>query len=227
MTVKIDFHIHTKYSPDSLTRLRDLGRKSERLGIIPALTDHYSIESHAEARSIGMDFIPGEEILTDKGDLIGLYVSELIPKRVPFAEALDRIREQGGIAYLPHMFDYGRSGKHASEGEAARVDVIEVFNARCISQEPNRKAEAFAEKHGLLKAAGSDSHNLFEFGATYTELPDFDIDSPKALLKALGRAKLVKRPTSVLTRPITRMIYYSKKALWSLGIKNPDPAKRL
>ena len=113
--MKIDFHVHTRYSPDSLTRIDDLRRKSEKLGIIPALTDHYAIGAHAEARRLGMRFIPGEEVLTDKGDLVGLFVNELIPKGTPFLEAVDRIHGQGGLAYLPHMFDYGRSGSLASE----------------------------------------------------------------------------------------------------------------
>lgn len=219
--MRLDFHVHTEYSPDSLTTLRELKAKSEKLGIIPALTDHYSVDAHAGARAIGMRFIPGEEVLTDRGDLIGLYISELIPKRVPFGEALDRIREQGGIAYLPHMYDRTRSGKYASEEEAAHADIIEVFNARCISQQCNRMADEFAERHGILKAAGSDSHSLFEFGSTYNVLPDFDLGSPKELLKALKKAELVKKPTSLLTRPFTRLVYYSRKALWSAGIGRP------
>lgn len=209
--MKIDFHIHTKYSPDSITKPEDLVRKARGLGIVPAITDHYSISCHAAMRSLGAEFIPGEEILTNKGDLIGLYVTELIPKGIEFGEALDRIREQGGLAYLPHMYDYGRAGAQASDAEASRVDVIEAFNARCLKSSYNEKAKAFAESHGLLQAAGSDSHYLFEFGSTYTESPDFDLGSPKELLKALKKAKLVTKRAPFFVRGTTTALMLGKK----------------
>ncbi len=208
--MRIDFHVHTRHSPDSLTRVGDLMKKSAALGIIPVIADHYSIGAHAEARKLGMRFIPGEEILTDRGDLIGLYLSECIPKGIRFAEALDRIHEQGGLAYLPHMFDYGRSGSHASEEEAAKADIIEVFNARCLSSSANARAAAFAAKHGKPGAAGSDSHFLFEFGTTYAELPDFDVENPWLLLRSLPQAKLVKKSAPFYVRGTTKLLYLWK-----------------
>jgi len=186
--MRIDFHVHTKSSIDSTIDPKALAKKSAALGIIPAIADHNSIDSHALMRSLKAPIIPAEEIFTDRGDLIGLYISELIPKKTPFLEAIDKIHAQGGLAYLPHMFDYGRSGKHASEAEASKADIIEVFNARCMRKEYNDKALAFASKHGLPGGAGSDSHFFFEFGSTYTDLPGLgrdDLGNPKALLKAL------------------------------------------
>lgn len=215
--MKIDFHIHTKYSPDSLIQPDALAKKAMMLGIIPALTDHYSVSCHASMRALGAQFIPGEEILTDKGDLVGLYISELIPKNTPFAEALDLVRAQGGITYLPHMYDYGRAGRHASDEEASRVDIIEVFNARVMDDSINEKAKKFAEKHNKLKAAGSDSHFLFEFGSTYAELPDFDIESPKALLKALKSAKLVTKKAPFFVRGPTSILKLGKDMAHGVG----------
>ena len=225
MTIRIDFHVHTHYSPDSIIDPRRLAEKSRRLGIIPAITDHYSIEAHEAVRKTGMGFIPGEEILTDRGDLIGLFVNELIPKGTPFLEAIDRVHEQGGLTYLPHMYDYGRSGKHASDAEAAKADIIEAFNARCMRTEFNEKAEAFARKHGKPMAAGSDSHFLFEFGKTYTELPDFELNSenPKALLKALAKAKLVTKKGPIYARGVTKLISMAKKTAWRLRPRVPKP----
>jgi hypothetical protein len=208
--MKIDFHVHTGYSPDSLIHIADLKRKSDALGVIPALTDHYSIGAHLEARSLGLRFIPGEEILTDKGDLIGLYLNELIPKGIPFLEAVDSIHEQGGFAYIPHMFDYGRNGVHADEDEAAKADIVEVFNARCMDDGFNQKARAFALKSNLPGAAGSDSHYLFEFGSTYAELPDFELDNPLMLMKALPRASLVTKKAPFYVHGTTALIFRAK-----------------
>ncbi len=221
--MRIDFHVHTNASIDSTIRPADLARKSKGLGIIPALADHNSVASHAAMRSLGAPFIPAEEVCTDKGDLIGLYVSELIPKRTPFLEAMDRIRQQGGIAYLPHMFDYGRAKGHASEAESARADIIEVFNARCLKPEYNRNAAAFARKHALPGAAGSDSHFLFEFGFTFTELPDFDIEEPRALMRAI-RARnpmLATRPAPFYVRGTTTLVAGARRL--ARALRPPKP----
>ena len=217
--MKIDFHVHTKYSIDSLIEPKALAEKSRKLGIIPAITDHNSTDCHKEMRKLGARFIPGEEISTDKGDLIGLYMGEMIAKKTPFLEAIDKIREQGGIVYLPHMYDYGRSGKHASESEAAEADIVEVFNARCMKNEYNLRAMAFAINHGKLKAAGSDSHFLFEFGKTYAEMPDFDIGDPKALLKALKKAELKTKKAPIFVRGTTTFIAMGRKLLKSSHIQ--------
>jgi predicted metal-dependent phosphoesterase TrpH len=64
-----------------------------------------------------------------------------------------------------------------------------VFNARCMNPAFNPRARGFAESHGILKGAGSDSHFLFEFGSTWVNLPSLsqdDLDSPKAVLRALA-----------------------------------------
>jgi predicted metal-dependent phosphoesterase TrpH len=225
MTLKIDFHVHTKYSVDSIIEPKALVAKSRKLGIIPAIADHNSTEAHAAMRALKADFIPAEEIFTDRGDLIGLYVSETIPRKTPFLEAVDLIHGQGGLAYLPHMYDYGRSKAHAEEKEAAKVDIIEVFNARCLRKEYNERAAAFAKSHHLPGAAGSDSHFLMEFGSTWTELPDFDLDSPKALLKALktqnskpGTWKLVTRRAPLYVRGTTTFIAIGRKLVGRLRL---------
>jgi len=217
--MKIDFHVHTNHSIDTLIRIRNLAAKSKRLGIIPAITDHDTTSGHEEASSIGMPFIPGQEVTTDKGHLIGLYMTEQIEKGTPFLEALDRIKEQGALVYLPHMYDRGRSKKHPSDEEASKADIIEIFNARCMRKEYNEKAMAFAKKHNKPKAAGTDSHFLFEFGTTYTELPDFDIENPKALLKALQNAKHTTKTAPIYVRGTTMAVMFGKKLLRKLGIK--------
>lgn len=209
--MKIDFHVHTRHSPDSIIAPKDLARKSKMTGIIPAILDHNSIGAHGELRKLGARFIPGEEVSTDMGDLAGLYMSEQIPKGTPFAEALDRITEQGGLSYLPHMYDYRGGREGPPEKEAARADIIEVFNARCMDPVMNSKARMFAEKHGKPMAAGSDTHFLWEFGATYTETADFDLENPKELLKALDGARIVGKKAPLFVRGTTTLLKAGRK----------------
>lgn len=219
--MKIDFHVHTNSSIDSLIEPKALARKSRETGIIPAIADHNSIGSHAKMRALKAPFIPAEEISTDKGDLIGLYISEMIPKKTPFLEAIDKIHAQGGLAYLPHMFDYGRSHGRASEAEASKADIIEIFNARCMRKEFNLKAAEFAKAHKLPGAAGSDSHFFFEFGRTYTYLPGFepdDLDNPKALLKSLKTQNpiLETHTAPFFVRGTTSIIAMTRKLIRAL-----------
>jgi predicted metal-dependent phosphoesterase TrpH len=204
----IDFHVHTIYSKDSLTRLEDIVRKSRESGIIPAITDHNTTRANERMRKITKDFIPGEEILTKQGDLIGLYIEEEVPKGIDGEEAIDRIKEQGGIAYLPHMFDKTRKG---APGLGKRVDVIEVLNGRAF-ENYNRMAYEFAEKNNKLKAAGSDAHFLFEFGSVYTEVEEFDLQNPKELLKALRKAKVYGKGNPFF-RPATSFVKALKKII--------------
>lgn len=204
--MKIDFHVHTIYSKDSVTKLEDIARKSKKTGIIPAITDHNSIAANEKMRKITNEFIPGEEVHTAHGDVIGLYVEEELPKGIDGYEAIDRIRGQGGVVYLPHMFDMTRAG--APElGEKA--DIIEVLNGRAF-EKYNKLAREFAEKNKKLMGAGSDAHFLFEFGRVYTEVEEFELQNPKELLKALRNAK-VHGSGSPFVRPATSFVKALKK----------------
>jgi predicted metal-dependent phosphoesterase TrpH len=216
--MKIDFHVHTTASMDSTISPKALAAKAARLGVIPVVADHNSTGSHAAMRALAARFIPAEEVFTDKGDLVCLYANEPIPKGTPFLEAIDRIHGQGGLACIPHMFDYGRSGRHAGEAEASKADIIEAFNARCMRKEYNGQANAFAEKYGLPKAAGSDSHFLFEFGSTYADLPSLapdDLGNPKSLLSALRSrdARLVTRKAPFFVRGTTTLVATARRIM--------------
>jgi len=215
--MKIDFHVHTYHSYDSFIRPVDLMRRSVALGVIPAVADHNSIISHNAFRLLGAPFIPAEEVRTMDGDLIALYLTEAIPKYTPFLETLDIIKQQGGISYLPHMYDIARNGI-SSKIIASKVDIIEVFNARCLDQKYNEKAKRFAQEYNLLQAVGSDSHFLFEFGKTYIELPDLSMDNlenPKALIKALktGNQKQETCSAPFYVRGTTSILALGKKLL--------------
>ena len=138
--------------------------------------------------------IPGEEVKTAEGiDVVGLFLSEVIPKGTPAREVCERIHQQGGIVYLPHPFagGKGKGGKYAEE-LAPLVDVIEVFNARLHPGRLNQLAEALADRHGKLTGAGSDAHTLSEIAGAYAEVPWHENDAP-SLLQALTEARVKGR----------------------------------
>lgn len=210
--MKIDFHVHTKYSVDSLNEPREIVSTCRKLGLIPAITDHSSISSFKEFRSLGFQFIPGEECYTaERFDLTALYVTEFIPPKKPFAECLDIIKSQGALSYLPHMCDTSRHGSGCVTG-ADKVDIIEVFNARCMASGFNQKAFEFAKKNKKPMGAGSDAHFIFEIGNAYIEMEEFDLDNPKALLKALRNGKITGNYAPVYVRGTTSLIKFAKRA---------------
>nr|AIF06759.1 PHP domain-containing protein [uncultured marine group II/III euryarchaeote KM3_195_B08] len=199
--MKIDFHVHTSFSPDASSTPKDLIKKSRELGILPAITDHNTINAHKFFKESKIPFIPGEEIKSDVGDLIALFIQEEIPKGTPFLDCLDKIKEQGGVSILPHGFDPYRSNVGSKYSEyAKKVDVVEIFNAHCLNQKQNNKAKEFAIKNKKLFSCGGDSHHLFEFGKTYAELPEFDLENPKSLLKSLKKIKIHGKILPFFTR---------------------------
>jgi predicted metal-dependent phosphoesterase TrpH len=190
--VRVDCHLHTAASGDAVTTIDQLAEQTERnrLDVI-CITDHNVTATAVAAaeRDIGARVIVGEEIRTQQGDLIGLFLTERIPYVLPLAEVTGLIRAQGGLIYLPHPFDEGRSSLRAAATRLCAdglADVIEVFNAKAEDQAVNDQAAALAARFGLPGAAGSDAHDPEGIGAAYLEMPDFD--GPQSFLAALPRA---------------------------------------
>lgn len=208
--MKIDLHVHTQYSLDSIMDLKKLMKKSKRTAIIPAITDHNTLAAHKELKKMNFEFIPGEEVSTVEGGLLALYIQEVIPKHTPFLEAIDKIKEQGGVSIVPHMYDSTRDVVNMPR-LAVKADVIEVFNARCMLQVQNEKALAFAKKHNKIHSAGSDSHFPLEFGYTHVEVPSFDLQNPKALLRILKKGKVHGKKAPFFVRGATLGVKLFKK----------------
>jgi len=106
--------------------------------------------------------IPGIEVRTDLGDLIGLFVQEQIEPG-DFKSVAEKIVSQGGLAVLPHPYT-----RHIVTKELLKsVDIMEVMNGRS-SHSKNTKAKKIALELGKPAIAGSDSHFSFEIGRVRT-----------------------------------------------------------
>ena len=177
--VKVDFHVHTRFSPDSLTSLEAALRAARRRGLARlAITDHNTIAGALEACRLAPDFvIVGEEVMTTEGELLAYFLTEEVPAGLPPEEALARLRAQGAFVAAAHPFDARRKGhwsRTALERIAPWLDAVEGFNARCFSARANRLAVQFAAEHGLLLVAGSDAHTAAEIGRAAMLLPEFE-----------------------------------------------------
>jgi predicted metal-dependent phosphoesterase TrpH len=203
--LRADLHVHTKYSYDSNMSLESIVNRCLKVGInCVAIADHGTIVGALELKEIApFEVIVAEEILTPLGEIMGLFLRDEIPSGISAEEAIAQIRAQKGLVCLPHPFDRLRGIGDYQEMEKLlpQIDIIEVFNSRVMVSGPNRKAQLFAQEHGLLCSAGSDAHIPHEIGRAYVEMPEFNgSDEFRAALaqgKIFGRRScpLVHIPT--------------------------------
>lgn len=174
-------HLHTARSFDCLNDPLALMHAATERGIdVVCITDHNEI---ATALAMHARFpervIVGEEVKTAEGvDVIGLFLSELIPKHTPARQTCEQIREQGGIVYVPHPFATGKGGGgRVLEQIAELVEIVEGFNARLHDAALNQRALEWARARDLAVGAGSDAHTLAEVGRAFVELPPCDLEA--------------------------------------------------
>jgi predicted metal-dependent phosphoesterase TrpH len=202
--IVVDLHLHTSWSHDCQIPVEELldRAEAEGLGAI-AVTDHNVFggarEAVEQARRRDLFVIPGEEVKTaDQGEVIGLFLSEEIPRGLSFGETVDAIRAQGGIVYLPHPFDrlHAIPEPATLHRHLAQVDVLEVYNARLLFEAYNDEALRFARKYDLTMGAGSDAHVLQGVGTGAVRMRAFD--GPEEFLVSLRSGQVLRRPRSLL-----------------------------
>jgi dephospho-CoA kinase len=190
--LRMDLHLHTEASWDCLSDPEAILRRARALGYGRiAITDHNRLDLALQMAERHPDaIVPGEEVKTAEGiDVIGLYLTEEIPRGTPAAKTIEWIRDQGGIPYLPHPYAGGKGGGgRLADVLAPLCDVVEVFNARLHSPAANHKAEELARRHGTLRGAGSDAHTVREIGNAFVDLPRHP-NRPDAFKVALSRAQ--------------------------------------
>jgi hypothetical protein len=204
--IDVDLHMHTDHSHDCATPVEVLlaTARERGLGAI-AVTDHNEISGaiaareHAREADIGVRVIVGEEVKTaEEGEVIGLFVEELIPRGMTLQETVAEIRRQGGVVYVPHPFDRLHAVpdyEHLLQ-IVGEIDALEVFNPRVAIGAFNDEAARFAAKYRIVAAAGSDSHVAQGLGSVRNRMRDFD--GPAEFLQSLRDAEILTRPTSLL-----------------------------
>ncbi len=204
-TVRMDMHLHTHRSFDCLNAPHAILAAAVERGIDRLIiTDHNEIRGAFEMREMDPErIVVGEEVKTREGfDVIGILLHSLIPKGTPARETCERIREQGGVVYLPHPFDGSRAGSPTLlDSLSELIDVVEVHNARCWPASLNRRAAEWATARGKLMGSGSDAHTIREIGRGCVEVPRFELER-ESLLAALAAGRVAE---SVNTSPLYRL----------------------
>lgn len=192
-----DFHIHTRFSRDSILSEEKFIRVALERGLSHvAITNHNNVEGAVAVRdrveelglSEQLTVILGEEVSTADGEVVGLFLTRTIPRGLSAEETADEIHGQGGLVSIPHPFDPFRAS-HIREvpltrlAEAGKIDAVEIFNSRVTFQRHNQQAAEFAARFGLPGIAASDSHASYEIAMSTNVLPLFNTaDELRAVL---------------------------------------------
>jgi predicted metal-dependent phosphoesterase TrpH len=211
MQVKADLHVHTIYSSDSLITPKDLVFYARKRGLTAvAITDHDTVEGALKiAKETDFLIIPGLEISSSNGHIIGLNLQTPIPKRLSPEETVDRIHEAGGIAVACHPFALfkGSLGEHAN----GNFDAVETINASAFPFNRSvKKAQEIAKRFRMPSVAGTDAHYGPAIGYAYT-LVDAE---PQADAIAKAIAKGICQPSGKpvpLTLTLERQFQYLKR----------------
>jgi predicted metal-dependent phosphoesterase TrpH len=215
--MELDLHVHTRFSRDSRNdpaRVIETARRRGRGGI--AVCDHDAFGGVKAVRALappGFLVIPGMEISTRFGHLLGLFLREPVRTKDPF-EAVEAIHAQGGLAVLAHPFARHRSIDPAF---ASVLDGCEGYNARYSRASRRRgpggepKVLAFARERGLAVTGGSDAHFLWEIGRGRTVVEGARTleDIKRAIREQRTTFRAVKA-SSILNRAYSGVVHLAR-----------------
>jgi predicted metal-dependent phosphoesterase TrpH len=224
MEGQADTHVHTKYSglarlaflrfPESVSEPRDVVCAGRKAGLsVVCVTDHNSIRGGVVAQQAarefpGIEVVVGEEISTTEGEVIGLFLSEDIPKGLTAPEAIDRIRGQGGLVIAPHPFSQHVPALGLMV-DSLDLDALEVFNAGHVDGIANSKAVEHAQKGKWAQVGGSDSHALSTIGCARTVFPGTTAEEFRQAIK--GKATRAEGQRM----PMNQVIGWSVGVVWA------------
>lgn len=206
MTYTLDLHTHAYDSPDGSLGLVEYQKMLEQgtLSYI-AITSHDSIQAaQAIQKVLGDRIIVGEEITTQEGEIIGLYLTQEIPDGMTAIQTVHAIKQQGGLVYIPHPFETARKGlkTHTLHHIAKDIDIVEVHNGRAVFQNRSAQAKEWALTYKKAMVASSDAHGWHGWGKTYTTVSE----APTCQ----NMIELLKHATYTIKSPGLRGLLYPK-----------------
>lgn len=215
--MRYDLHIHSKYSSDGYLDPKMIVKIANKRGLSGvALTDHNTLKGGLKTKEYETDdfkVIVGSEINTDRGEVIGLFLSEEIKSNI-FPDVTEEIKDQNGMVIIPHPFDELRgNGIRPKKEDKKFLDGVEIFNSRCILERYNYKAHEYAMENDLKYTAGSDAHFAGEIGKAGI-LTDFEINDVDDLRKSLigNKSVIFGGKSSFINLGLTKVLKIWRKA---------------
>ena len=220
--MKIDMHVHSRYSHDGCMSPEDLIAAARRAGLNgAAVCDHNTLAGSKAAQAVCPDdflIIPGAEYSTDVGHVLAYFIDEgaedadlprLADGRFVFEELARFVRARDGLLVLAHPL---RHRSDLPEELLRAFDGLEVFNARQMARYPRttapmlRAADRPVDGRARMRllTAGSDAHRPCEVGGAYVELHAETAEGVRAALLS-GRYICRGRPARRRHEAIGRM----------------------
>ena len=205
-----DLHIHTRVSDGFASVERTLEYVEHRTGLdVVAITDHEDVAGGLRARELAtkrgyrFEVVPGAEITTLQGHLIGLFIEDTPPSFRGVESTLQMIHRQGGVAVVPHPMSWltrsisertlerllervlERGIRAGRNGSDERFDAIETANPSPAGKVTRARAiAANADRWQLAETGSSDAHHLGHIGTGWTEFEGNDASSLRTALQS-------------------------------------------
>ena len=170
LTGRADLHMHTTVS-DGLATVEEMLDHIVARGDLDviAITDHDHLEASLWAYShrdhYPFEIVPGVEVTSSEGHVLGWWVTEPIRKGMTIAETAAAIHEQGGFAVIAHPMEptitpqmLPRYLSHPQVLIEMGIDAIEIFNAGALTPGSNWLAQRTFRSVDLPRVGNSDAH---------------------------------------------------------------------
>lgn len=232
VTISIDPHVHSEDSYDGHEPVELLLEQASDIGLDGiVVTDHDEIGESRRAAALAPEYglvgIPGVEVSTAAGHLLAIGVDERPAPREPLAKTVEEVRDEGGIAVVPHPFQRTRHG--VRKRKLTDCDAIEIFNSWLFTGYRNRRAKRFARRHDYPGVAASDAHSATYLGRAYTELEIPGVNSKAKLdgehvVRAIreGSAEIHGRRQPLHLSAHHYLVGAGRKAGWAIRARTPN-----
>ncbi len=188
-----DMHVHSEHSPDSDSKVIDIIKRAEQLGISVAITDHNKIQGSLEAYKINKKIIiPGIEARSKEGldilfyfykidELKNFYENVIKPNKkrlggskLSAIELIEKSKPYNSISCIAHPYrPYPKKIINATirnkntRSIFNKIKIFEVINSKNFRIFNNQAIKNDKKKNkGII--GGSDSHNIRKIGSTVT-----------------------------------------------------------
>lgn len=202
--IRLDLHTHSTASPDGGISAEQYAELLASQLDCVAITDHNTIELAQELHRLhGSKVIVGQEIDTKQGEIIGLFLTRQVPAGLELKSAIDEIKSQKGLVYLPHPFETVRKGikKADLESIADSIDIVETYNGRAVAQNKGPEATAWARLKNKPGVASSDAHGIKGAGHTFTTISKLPTRTNLVGQLATGKPYMNRPPLHSLLYP--------------------------
>ena len=191
-----DIHIHSNYS-DGANSIEEIVQHAKEIGLDGiAITDHSEIEGSLKARefnSAEFGVIPGIEVSSRQGHIVGLGLEEIVHDGLSAEETVKRIHELGGIAIAAHPYDRIRMGVGDLIYELD-FDAVEIYNGHTLSV--TKSPEDVMKGLKIPAVCGSDAHCLDEIGMAVIKVNGDPIEAIRkgdvVIEQDITRSKILK-----------------------------------